>query len=267
MFLDILLIIVIAVAVILIGWLAWRKLPQIRVVDPGSHPDARSKELKHNLLKQRLERLSSDHYNTVKRQVLNPVGSKIQETFRRAAGKLTAIERRYADRQKAGVTAAHNPEVLRSLVREAEALINDGHYDAAEKKLIEVVSHDPKNVPAYEHLGRLYLLNKDYQGAQETFTFLLRLSPKDASVCAALGEVAEAQGKTADALTHYKQALEISPNNPKYIDFYLDTVITQGDVHEANTTLDHLREVNPENAKIVEFEERIAELLEKKKGG
>jgi len=267
MIFEITLIVVIALSIILIGWLALRKLPQIRVVDPGSSKEAKTKELKYAILKQRVERLGGERLAGLQRDVLSPLGGKIQDSFRRVAGKLTAIERRYADRQKSGITTAHNPEILRGLVREAETLVDEGHYDAAEKKLIEVVSHDPKNIPAYEHLGRLYLLNKDYAGARETFNFLLRLSPKDASVCAALGEVAEAEGRLAEALASYKLALDISPNNPKYIDFYLDTAILTGDVHEATTTLDHLREVNPENAKIADFEERINELRDKKKQG
>jgi Flp pilus assembly protein TadD len=267
MILEIFLIVVIIAAVILLGWLALRKLPQIRVVDPSSSQETKTKELKYSILKTRMERVSGEHLTNMKRNILVPLGSKIQDSFRRVAGKLTAIERRYSDKQKGGIVTAHNPEILRGLINESEVLIDEGHYDAAEKKLIEVVSHDPKNIPAYEHLGRLYLLNKDFVGARETFNFLLRLSPKDASVCAALGEVAEAEGKQDEALVSYKLALDISPNNPKYIDFYLDTVITTGDVHEATTTLDHLRAVNPDNAKIEEFEERIKELREKKKGG
>src|SRR4051812_12920351 len=112
MIFEILLVLVLVVSLGAIIWLSVRKLPQIRVVDPGSSKEAKSKELKYNILKKRLERIGSEHAESMKRQ-LNPLGQKIQDTFRRAAGKLTAIERRYAERQKGGIAPAHNPEVLR----------------------------------------------------------------------------------------------------------------------------------------------------------
>lgn len=264
---EIILIVVLVASIGALVWLGLRKLPEIRVVDPGSSPEAKSKEVKYGILKKRLERMGSEHAESMKRNVLGPLGQKLQDTVRRAAGKLTAIERRYVQRQKGGIEKAHNPEVLRQLVGEAEVLMEEGRFDAAEKKLIEVVSHDPKNVAAYEHLGRLYFMNKDYAGARETFTFLMRLSPKDASVFAAQGEVAEAEGKTEEALKYYKAALDISPHNPKYLDFYIDAAIMSEDVHEATLALERLREVNPENQKIADFEERIAELRKKKKLG
>ncbi len=266
MIVEIVLVVFLVASLGIIILLGVRKLPQIRVVDPSSSKEAKSKELKYAILKKRLERIGSERTETMKRQLL-PVGQKIQDSFRRMAGKLTALERQYAERQRGGIEKAHDPEMLRQLVREAEKMMDEERYDIAEKKLIEVVSHDPKNIPAYEHLGRLYFKNKDYAAARETFSFLLRLSPRDASVNASLGEVAEAEGKQEEALRYYKEALDISPHNPKYLDFYIDTAITSGDVHESMTALEHLREVNPENQKIVEFEERIEEVREKKRHG
>lgn len=266
MIFTLVLIAVIVVSVAVLTWLGVRKLPQLRVVDPASSREAKAREMKQSILQKRLERLGSERVQSLKRDVLLPLGSRVQELVRRFAGKLTALERKYADRQK-GAKQLHNPEVLRVLVQEAEAFINEERYDAAEKKLIEVVSHDPKNVPAYERLGRLYLLTKDLAGAKETFQFLSRLSPRDASVLASLGEVAEAQNDPAAAMVYYKQALDISPHNPKYLDFYVESAIANEDVTEATMTLDHLREVNPENQKIAEFEERIALVRERKKAG
>lgn len=263
---ETILIIILILSLGALVWLAVRKLPQVRVVDPSSSKEAKSKELKNAILAKRLERIGSEKAESLKRDILMPVGTSIQNVVRRAAGKLTALERRYAERQKSGVVVVNNPEVLRELVREAEELLAADRYDAAEKKLIEVVSIDPKNVLAYERLGRLYLMNKDFVGARETFQFLMKLSPKDASVLAALGEVAEGEGKQDEALKYYKEALDISPHNPKYLDFYIDSAIMNGDVAEATTTLGTLREVNPENQKIAEFDERIAELRKKKKG-
>lgn len=264
---NIILIVLLAACVGIVAWLGMKKLPELRVVDPASSKEAKSKELKHAILRKRLERISGEHAAALKRNVLVPLGIGIQNAVRRVAGKLTAIERKYAERQKGGGEKLHNPEVLRALVREAETLMDEQHYEAAEKKLIEVVSHDPKNIPAYERLGHLYLATKDFAGAAETFRFLTRLSPKDASVLASLGEVADAEGRVDEARGYYKQALDLSPNNPKYIDFYISAVIASGDVHEATSALEHLRDVNPDNQKIPEFEAIIEELRQQKRLG
>lgn len=263
---NVILIVVLVVCVAVVMWLGVKKLPELRVVDPSSSKEAKAKELKHTILRKRLERIGGERAAALRRNVFTPIATGLQNVVRRAAGKLTAIERTYVERQKGGGEKLHNPEVLRALVREAEELIDNERYEAAEKKLIEVVSHDPKNIPAYEHLGHLYLVTKDFAGARETFQFLTRLSPRDASVLASLGEVADAEGRHEDARGFYKQALDISPKNPKYIDFYISAAIEGGDVHEATTALEHLRESNPENQKIAEFEEMIEELRNEKRG-
>lgn len=263
---TIILLIVVVVCLGVILWLGIRKLPQMRVVDPTSSKEAKTKELKYTILQQRIERIGAQHGATLKRSVLQPVGAGLQGVVRKVAGKLRAMEDRYAERQKSGGEKLHNPEVLRTLLREADDMMSEGRFDAAEKKLIEVVSHDPKNAEAYEKLARVYFLNKDYDGARETLLFLNKLTPRDASVLAALGEVAEAKGDDEEALRYYREALEISPNNPKYLDFAIEATIATGDVHAANQLVDRLREVNPENAKIGEFEGRIEEARKKKLG-
>ena len=263
---NILLIVLLLACVSVVAWLGMKKLPELRVVDPASSKEAKAKEIKHEMLRKRLERIGGERAAAFQRNFLGPIGEGLQRVVRRAAGKLKSIEKTYAERQKGGGEKLHNPEVLRALTREAEELFDAGRYDAAEKKLIEVVSHDPKNVTAYEHLGRVYLATKEYASARETFQFLARLSPRDASVLASLGEVAEAEENTVDAQKFYKAALDISPNNPKYIDFYICAVLNAGDVHEATSALEHLREVNPENQKIAEFEEAITELRKQKLG-
>lgn len=264
MILNIVLIVILVLCLGTLVWFGLKKLPEIRVVDPSSSKESKARHIKYEILRKRLERLGSERAGSLKRAVLGPVGRRIQEGFRVAAGKLTALERKYAARQKEGGEQAHNPEVLRTMVREAQELMDDDRLDAAEKKLIEVVSHDPKNAAAYEHLGRLYLLKKDYAGAKETLTFLSRLAPTDASVLAALGEVAEAEDDMVTARGYYGEALALSPNNPKYIDFAIAACIATEDVHAAQTAIDHLREVNPENQKISEFEEQLAQLRQKK---
>ena len=87
--------------------------------------------------------------------------------------------------------------------------------------------------------------------------FVLKLSPKDASVHASLGEIAELEGDVKKAFEYFSKAKDLNPNNPKYLDFYIEAAIAKEDYYEAEQGLARLQQVNPENQKIPLFAERI----------
>ena len=157
-----------------------------------------------------------------------------QKGFGRLGGKLTAIERRYFERQRGGGTGIIDAAALRQMIDEARTEIAAGRYDIAEQKLIAVVSHDPKHVEAYEALGRMYLSQGQFAEAKEAFEFLAKLSPKDPSVMIALREVHEALGDAREAYDYYLKGRLASPNNPKYLDFFIQSAIEVGEFYEAH---------------------------------
>lgn len=257
MFTTVILTILIVVGLALVGFVVWRKLPQVRMIDPSTDRGLATKKKKYDIMKSRLERASGKQFNELNVKVLKPAGVAMQNFIRRLAGKLTAVERRYQEKQKATRVGGYSRAELDTMVEEANKLVEEEEFERAEKKYIEVISYDPKHIAAYEYLGRLYLRRKDYDLAKETFTFLSKLSPKDASVITSLGEVEEALGHAAEALSFYRQAVLLSPKNPKYLDFLIESEIENNNSYEANVALDRLREVNPDNQKISEFEEQI----------
>lgn len=262
MILTIVFISLISLGFLLLLFLAFRKLPQIKVVDPGSSREAKTRGVKYDILRKRLERVSGERMESVKRTVSGPF-AWVQRSVRRVASRLAAIERSYAERQKGGAKRKANAQELKRMVEEAHELLEAERFDAAEKKLVEVLSIDPKNIDAYEDIGRLYIKTKNIENAKEAFKFLNKLSPQDASVLASLGEISLLEHDADTAFTYFSRAKNISPNNPKYLDFLIETAIQKGDVMEATIALKHLREVNPENKKISVFEERIEEVREK----
>ena len=188
--------------------IALRKAPQLSIVDPLSSREAKTREKKREILEERMTRQAEEKARAAWKG-LRPVLKAMQDGFRRLAGKLTALERRYVERQRKGVIDATE---LRHMIDEARDMIAAERYDVAEKTLIGVVSHDPKNAMAYELLGRMYIEQKQYAEAKEALDFLLKISPKDASVLAALGEVFEAQGDVGKAFEYYGKARDFSPN-------------------------------------------------------
>ncbi|KKW29634.1 MAG: hypothetical protein UY72_C0037G0003 [Candidatus Uhrbacteria bacterium GW2011_GWD2_52_7] len=264
MIITILLSVVAGVSFLLLLFIIWKKLPQVRVVDPTSSPEARVKERKRAILEDRLARQTHERVQDV-RKVTTPIFAAIRDAFRRVAGKLTAIERRYQEQQRKGAKQVVDRAELERMVDEAKDMTSAGRYDAAEKLLIQVLSIDPKNAAAYEAIARIYIFTKSFDNAREALQFLVKLSPKDPSVLASLGEVAELEGDAQEAYSFYKQAKELSPNNPKYLDFFITAAAGAGDVLEASRALDHLREVNPDNKKIPDFEAVIAKARESNK--
>ncbi len=250
--------------VIVIGWLVWQKWTDLRVLDPDSIPESVSKKKKQELLRKRIERTGLKYAKKAQKGVIRPLGTGMQEAFRRFAGKLTAAERRYQQEKHKQAADEGDLRVIDQLVDEAQKFMDEEIWDLAEKKLIQVIGLDARNADAYELLGRVYLATKDYESAKETFVFLNKLHPKDASVIASLGEVDLKLDNVDGAVGHFERAVELSPKNPKYLDLYIEAIIKSGDVHMAMTVLDRLIEVNPENKKILDFEKKIEELRKNK---
>lgn len=252
---DGILTIVFVISLMVLLFIAVRKMPQVSLVDPLSSREAKVREKKKAMVQERVTRQAEEKAHLVWKNI-RPFARALQDGFRRFAGKLTALERRYLERQRQSVM---DKVELRRMVDEAQKMMNAAQYDVAEKMLIAVVSHDPKNVPAYEILGRIYFTQKQYEEARETWEFLAKMSPKDASVFVALGEVFAAQGQEVKAFEYYSKARDISPNNPKYLDFFIHSAIAVRNFLEAQRAIDHLRQVNPDNKKIPEFESMLAE--------
>ncbi|MBI4276680.1 tetratricopeptide repeat protein [Candidatus Uhrbacteria bacterium] len=75
-----------------------------------------------------------------------------------------------------------------------------------------------------------------------------------------LGAALEKEGRHADALAHYEDAVLLVPNHPKYLDALATAAILVGNRDRAAETLAQLKAVNPENEKISAFEEQIRAL-------
>ncbi|MBU0613699.1 tetratricopeptide repeat protein [Patescibacteria group bacterium] len=260
MWLTIIIAIVFITAVFTIIYLFWKKIPQIRIIDPDSHPTGASRKLKGDIMRSRVQRASGDNWKKIQKSVIDPAGKSFQLFVRRVAGKLTAAERRFQEKAREESGEKMTPIITKKAIEESQKFIASEMWDRAEKVLIQVISEDPKNIEAYEQLGRLYLLHKDYVQALETFQFLSKLAPGDASVIAYLGQTEDQLKHTKKALKHFEKAVELNPKNPKYLDLLIASAIKTGDRHLATVTVDRLKEVNPENKKIEQYSKEIGEM-------
>jgi len=155
---------------------------------------------------------------------------------------------------------------IKELFAEAEELDEKEMTEEAEKKYIEIIGFDSKNLKAFKALGNLYLEVKNYEDAKQTFSHILNLigdseeTGQAAEIYFNLGLVSRAMGREEEALENIKKALKIEPNNPRYLDIMLEIGIIIKDKIIALDTYERLVKANPENQKLIEFKEQIDEL-------
>ena len=252
---------VLVFSLVVIGALAWRHLSDIAAIDVSSDPERRRRGVKNALYVKRLERFGGESALVVNR-VAEKVGQSIKHGIKSLYGKALSLERHYSRLQKESTGGVSGSlEVRKQLLEESGHLMEREAYGAAEQRLIELLSLDPRNAEVYERLGYVYLALRQFDQAKETFQYAHQLSPSDASIIVSLGELELRDGHYAEAVAHFDAAVDVRPGNPKYLDFLVDTSILAGDLAHAKKGLKLLKESNPENKKIEAFEKRIAEMI------
>lgn len=88
--------------------------------------------------------------------------------------------------------------------------------DSARSNYEKALKTDPKYVPAYQGLARLYTAMHEYPLAVETFQKALKLAPKDAALWSELGLCHNSQKNFGPALQCLEQAVRIEPYNRSY---------------------------------------------------
>lgn len=236
---------------------AGRQIKKLAGLDLDAMPEARMKVRKHSIIEDRLERKLGTMRGALK-QSTHPSWLKCKAWVKKIYLRLVALEEKYrhsAARLKPK-TQEEKEKVrqrLGLLMDEGGKLLEQQQYVEAEKKFIEVVSLDPKNVNAFEQLGEIYYFQKDLDHALETLIFAKRLNPKSDHIYLDMGMIKLEQGKVEQAMADFKKAVELSPNNPKNLDGLLNAALLAKKKYEATRAFDQLSKVNPENQKLPEY--------------
>jgi tetratricopeptide (TPR) repeat protein len=187
--------------------------------------------------------------------LLLPIGKFLKKLFLNLYTKVLEWEKQYG--KKKSVSLSDSEGEIKTLFFEAEECLRMGKLEDAEQKCIGIIAIDHKNIEAYKKLGAIYVEQKNYENASETFKHILKLDPDDVETLLDLGELYKQRGENEEALANFKRAVEIEPGSPKNLDFLIEISIIVKNKDLAQKTLEKLREVNPENQKLAEFEERI----------
>lgn len=276
-----------------------RKFPKLAALNVEELPQEKEDRKKKEILMRRATERVTALMKVVKERgrglPLRAWGTTALEHTRRGVGFLEAqYNKLMAERHKKAVAQMEEGELSETIearLRAAERLAEEERYEEAERAYIDVIRMDNRHAGAYRGLGKVYLKNGQHEESEQTFLFLLKLTPHDDSIYVKLGQNAYQAGDRTKAIAYYEQgvaanqqvplrhfeladlyredgqkekareeyksAVELEENNPRYLDGLLNVVIDLGKVKEAKELLRVLKETNPENQKLEEFEERI----------
>ncbi|KKW37186.1 MAG: Tetratricopeptide TPR_1 repeat-containing protein [Candidatus Giovannonibacteria bacterium GW2011_GWA2_53_7] len=257
--LFLLLALVLFIAFVVLVVIVSRHFPELRILNVKTDARVQSQKKKEDLILGRLARGSGVSVKLGK--ALKTTGEELRRVGRRSIHRLRDLEVHYQElKRKGDQTGNLSQDELLKVFEEATELVREEDWAQAEKKYIEVISLNPKEVKAYEYLGRLYIKMKQFDQADQCLRFATKLRPNDASVRASLGELYMIEEQWTRALEELGRAIAKRPGNPKYLDRYIETALALKDVEKVKIALRQLQESNPDNQKIEEFEERLAEL-------
>ncbi len=292
--------IIAVIALAFAGVLVARHWKSIRLLDPDSIREERLKREREKVIQRRFERIHADRLATIQRTGRR-IGKRATEAYRRTYKRLQALDSVY--KSVAAPLAAMAPsqrERIKILLTEARALMRDLKWADAERRCLEILSMDPRQTEAYRLLGQIYLKQKLYPQASETFEYLVKTRKADDATYAGLAEIAGASGdrvrteamrikaveanprhahRHAEAATFYMEegnieqawsyaarAAELEPGSAKYLELSLEAAILLGDRNEAESRYRRLRLLSDDPTRFQSWKDKLDALPKKAKG-
>lgn len=277
-----------------LGIIIGRKFPTLAAVNPTATAGAIA-ERKSTLIEQRLRRKFSSFGNRLT-DLAAPLSSRAGKVLTRAHEKLVNLEHEYKIRSLPVFLSRRQRRKIDSeiseMLEQAQALMDDKEYAAAEEKAMQAIRLEPRSMPAFELLGQLYLVTKEHGHAKEVYEYLLKLTGDTDAIHEHLGEadlaaghideakiefekavalnrnvaayhlelagVYAALGEDARAFASAQEATRLEPNNPRVLDQFVEVSIAAGKKQFAEDAVARIAAMNPENSKIADWRERIS---------
>jgi tetratricopeptide (TPR) repeat protein len=253
---DIIPLVIIIISMLGIIFIVARKFPVLAAIDVGAIKSEQEAAKKEKIIASRLERKINGFIKFFSK-FFSPVQAVIKNLFRIIYGRARNLENKYKKIEKVVSAPEEIEQKIKALFFSAEEFLKAGSLNEAEKKYIEIISLDHKNIEAYKKLGEIYLEQKNYDHAEETFQYILKLDANDIETLFDLGLLFRERKEFDKALQSFARVVELEPTNPRNLDFLIDISIIVGNKDLAEKALGKLTEVNPDNQKLAEFKERI----------
>lgn len=276
------------------GSILWRHWSKIRLFDPESLKEEQHRQKRAEFIRRRFERMRADRIQPVKRigrQVARAASRSYQSVYER----LQAFEAMYKNvKNPLGAMAPSTRERIKTLLSEGRSLMRDLKFADAERRFLEVLALDAHLPDAYRGIGQIYLKQKLYPQAKETYEFLVKMKKADDSTYAGLAEIAEIEGNLPQAEAMRLKAVQASPrqafrhaelaefyvdqsqfdrakdaitraidleqNSPKYHELALEIALARKDLQESRLIFDRLRLLSDDQTRSQAWRDKLSSL-------
>jgi len=123
------------------------------------------------------------------------------------------------------------------LIEEAKRAVENGRYDEAEKKFLEVLRQDEKNIYILGNLAVVQIELKRLADAEKTVAQALQVEPRDPASLFTMGLLKFRQGKYDEALDALSLSATLIPDEPRTQYFLGKTLIEKGNRTAAEAAL------------------------------
>jgi tetratricopeptide (TPR) repeat protein len=122
-----------------------------------------------------------------------------------------------------------------------------------ERALQNAAKLEPKNVSIIKSLGILYLQQKDFKSAEETFRAIIGLSPSDFEAHFYLANILDEQKKKDAAVAELKKVLELKPDYHQALNYLGYLYVEESkNLGEAEKLIRKALEIEPENGAYID---------------
>jgi tetratricopeptide (TPR) repeat protein len=242
-----------------------KKFSALAALDIDSIQSEKEAKIKERIIGKKLKR-NIVRYGLMFFRFFHPLATQISGFSKWMYGRLVLLRENYA-KDTVQISSNGGPQLIERLKIDADNLMQNEEYEAAEKKLIEIIGLDSKDVGIFVKLGHLYFERKNYQEAVQTLEHSLKLCEVQgregcdlSNIYYDLAQVFESMENIGEAQAYIKKAVNVEPNNPRYLDMKLRISIMLKDKVNALEAFEKLLDVNPENQKLIDFKKQIDEI-------
>jgi len=226
---------------------------EIRLLDPDSVKEERQRRKRLEMIHRRFDRIRAEQLLPFRR-IGRAIGLGASAFQKRLQDRVQGFEATYrAVKNPFTAIAPTTRDRIKTLLSEGRSLARDLKFADAERRYLEILALDTRHVDAYKGLGMIYLKQKLYPQARETFEFLLKLKKTDDAVYAGLAEISEAEGDLVKAEMHREKAVELGARQPQRYAELAEFLLRQNRGAEALVSAEKVVEREPGSARYIEL--------------
>lgn len=253
---------ILLIALSIIIFIISRHFSALAILDVENIPEEKEEKIKEKIIKERIKRKFS-FWDKFFNKILD-FFDKVSNSFWEKLNQLKQEQKNKNDER--ALSNISLEEKIRILLSQADALVKKEDFVEAEKKLIEVISLDDKNFPAFWELGEVYHSQSKWQESKQTLLYALKLAelkPENISssdisnLNYSLALINKEINNIEASFDNALKASELEPNNPRYLDLILGLCIIKKEKKLALEYLEKIKESNPDNNNISKWQEQI----------